>query len=231
MRYVITFVLSLAVSFPLLADEIVIAVVKGLDYPPYFWRDSQTGRRDGYLPDLHGQLLAALGYSVRYHEYDPRQPESWQRVMGGLNDGSIDVIGGITDLQKSVPGVTPIKAPLFKAQMAIFARKENLQQLSGLPQLKGRVGAFGLYNAPLVLSEDIERHKLQAKSYRQYHEAYQWLINKEVDYWVADIFAAKAYLYRFDRPHQVATEGQFFLCIRFISACQKSPGIVLLCQH
>ena len=114
------------------AKEIVVAT--DTNFPPFEFKDPQTGKHTGFDVELWAAIADELGL-----EYE-LQPMDFNGIIPGLQSGQLDVgIAGIT-IKPQRAKVIDFSDPYYDAGLLILVREDN-QDIQGVDDLKGKVVA------------------------------------------------------------------------------------------
>lgn len=141
-------VMGMAPAFA--ADKLVVAT--DTNFPPFEFKDPQTGEHTGFDVELWDALAKSIG--VEY----TLQPMDFNGIIPGLQSGQIDVgIAGMT-IKPERAKVVDFSDPYYNAGLLILVKKDNTD-INGVADLKGKIVSTKLGTT----SEDFAKKEAGAK--------------------------------------------------------------------
>jgi glutamine transport system substrate-binding protein len=153
MKRLLVFFLALTVmgmAQALAADK--LAVATDTNFPPFEFKDPQTGAHTGFDVELWDALAKSIG--VEY----TLQPMDFNGIIPGLQSGQVDVgIAGMT-IKPERAKVVDFSDPYYNAGLLILVKKDNTD-IQGVADLKGKIVSTKLGTT----SEDFAKKEAGAK--------------------------------------------------------------------
>ncbi|NCC26305.1 MAG: glutamine ABC transporter substrate-binding protein GlnH [Deltaproteobacteria bacterium] len=142
--------LVLGLTSTAMAGKLVVAT--DTNFPPFEFKDPQTGKHTGFDVELWDALAKSIGA-----EYD-LQPMDFNGIIPGLQSGQIDVgIAGMT-IKPERAEVVDFSDPYYNAGLLILVKIGN-DDIKGVEDLKGKIVSTKLGTT----SEDFAKKEAQAK--------------------------------------------------------------------
>ncbi|MDK2873561.1 MAG: glutamine transport system substrate-binding protein [Desulfomicrobiaceae bacterium] len=134
-----------------------LTVATDTNFPPFEFKDPQTGVHTGFDVELWAAIAKEIGA-----EYD-LQPMDFNGIIPGLQSGQLDVgIAGIT-IKPERAKVVDFSDPYYNAGLLILVRAEATD-INTIEDLKGKIVATKLGTT----SEDFVKKNAQAKEVKLY---------------------------------------------------------------
>lgn len=163
------------------SKEKVLVVGTSADFPPFEYKDPQTGEITGFDIDLIKMVAKKAGYDrVEIKDMD------FDSLIPALQTGKVDVvIAGMTITEKRKQ-VVDFSIPYWKADQAVVVRKGSDIAVNSLDDLKGKSIGVEKGTTGAIYIKDHLGDQVTLKEYNSYVAALQALLNGQVDVLVID---------------------------------------------
>ncbi|WP_048810949.1 basic amino acid ABC transporter substrate-binding protein [Thermococcus gammatolerans] len=175
------------------SKEKVLVVGTSADFPPFEYKDPQTGNITGFDIELIKMVAKKAGYDkVEIKDMD------FDSLIPALQTGKVDVvIAGMTITEKRKQ-VVDFSIPYWKADQAVVVRKDSSITVSSLDDLKGKVIGVEKGTTGAIYIKDNLGDQVTLKEYNSYVAALQALLNGQVDVLVIDSPVANMFTNKYD---------------------------------
>ncbi|EEB73375.1 basic amino acid ABC transporter substrate-binding protein [Thermococcus sp. AM4] len=175
------------------SKEKVLIVGTSADFPPFEYKDPQTGNITGFDIDLIKMVAKKAGYDkVEIKDMD------FDSLIPALQTGKVDVvIAGMTITEKRKQ-VVDFSIPYWKADQAVVVRKDSDIAINSLDDLKGKVIGVEKGTTGAIYIKDHLGDQVTLKEYNSYVAALQALLNGQVDVLVIDSPVANMFTNKYD---------------------------------
>jgi len=192
-------------------QEMVLVVGTSADFPPFEYKDPQTGEIVGFDIELIKLIAKKIGYDkVEIKDMD------FDSLIPALDAGQIDVaIAGITITDKRKQQVD-FSIPYWSADQAVVIRKGSGITINDVKDLYGlNIGVQSGTTGAIYVEEHVGENAT-IKEYPTYIEALQALITGQIDAIVVDTPVAQRFTQQYDVEiaHVFETGEQYGIAVK-----------------
>ncbi|MCD6503033.1 MAG: basic amino acid ABC transporter substrate-binding protein [Thermoplasmata archaeon] len=192
-------------------EEMVLVVGTSADFPPFEYKDPNTGEIVGFDIELIKLIAQRLGYDrVEIKDMD------FDSLIPALDAGQIDVaIAGITITEKRKQEVD-FSIPYWSADQAVVIRKGSGITINDIKDLYGLTIGVQTGTTGAIFVEENVGQNATIKEYPTYVEALQALITGQIDAIVVDTPVAQRFTQQYDVEivHVFQTGEQYGIAVK-----------------
>jgi polar amino acid transport system substrate-binding protein len=193
-----------------------VLVVTDATYPPFEYVDEKTSEIIGFDIDLMKAIAQKENFEIEF--MDVRFEPLLEDMAQGKYDAAISAISITEERKKDML----FSDPYFVAGHVITVRKDNTT-ITGKDSLKGKT--VGVKTGTTSAVEISEMHDVTMKTYADYKEPFQALMNGEIDAVVSDNIFALNYVAK--NPDKLKIAGEPFTQEYYAIAVAKNKTELL----
>jgi len=174
-------------------EKKTLVVGTSADFPPFEYKDPNTGEITGFDIELIKMIAQKMGYdNVEIKDMD------FDSLIPALQAGKIDVVIAGMTITPEREKVVDFSIPYWKADQAVIVRKNSDITVSSIEDLKGKTIGVEKGTTGAIYVKDHLENSSTIREYPGYVEALQALLNGQVDVIVLDSPVAEMFTKKYD---------------------------------